>query len=48
PVHEGDTLTWYDFSAKNRVAHSTRKNLLLAVVDDENEPTFYEIQWIRP
>ena len=34
PISEGETLTWYDFAAKNRVAHSTRKKLLLAVVDD--------------
>lgn len=48
PVHEGETLTWYDFAAKNRVAHSTRKRLLLGIVDDENDVTYYEISWKRP
>lgn len=48
PVHEGEHFGWYDFSAKNRVAHSTRKRLLLAVVDDEGDCTFYEISWKRP
>ncbi len=48
PVHESSVMTWYDFSAKNRVAHSTRKNLLIAIVDDENSCTFYEIAWKRP
>jgi tRNA-intron endonuclease len=48
PVHEGNTLTWHEFSAKNRVAHSTRKRLLLAIVDEENDCTFYEIKWTRP
>lgn len=48
PVHEGDSLTWYEFSAKNRVAHSTKKRLLLAIVDDESEVTYYECKWIRP
>ena len=48
PVHEGGTLTWYEFSAKNRVAHSTRKRLLLAVVDDEGDCTYYENRWTRP
>lgn len=48
PVHEGETLTWYDFSAKNRVAHSTRKNLLIGIVDDEGDVTYYEISWKRP
>ncbi len=48
PVHEASGFTWYEFSAKNRVAHSTRKRLLIAVVDDENDCTFYEIAWKRP
>ncbi len=48
PVHEGNTLTWHEFSAKNRVAHSTKKRLLLAVVDDENDVTYYEVRWMRP
>jgi len=48
PAHEGSTLTWYDFAAKNRVAHSTKKRLLMGVVDDENDVTYYEIKWIRP
>ncbi len=48
PVKETSGLTWYEFSAKNRVAHSTRKRLLLAVVDDENDTTFYEVAWTRP
>ncbi len=48
PVHESSTLTWHDFSAKNRVAHSTRKRLLIGVVDDECDVTYYEIRWMRP
>ena len=48
PVHEGDTLTWYEFAAKNRVAHSTKKRLLLAIVDEESDVSYYEINWIRP
>lgn len=48
PIHESQTLTWHDFSAKNRVAHSTKKHLLLAIVDEENEITFYEVSWKRP
>ncbi len=48
PVHEGEHLTWYEFSAKNRVAHSTRKRLLIGVVDDEGDVTYYEIRWVRP
>ncbi|MBI4447885.1 tRNA-intron lyase [Candidatus Woesearchaeota archaeon] len=48
PVHEGDRLTWYEFAAKNRVAHSTRKRLLIAIVDEESSVTYYEVAWKRP
>ena len=48
PVHEASTLTWYEFSAKNRVAHSTKKRLMIGVVDDEGDVTYYEIRWMRP
>ncbi len=48
PVHESEHLTWHDFSAKNRVAHSTKKRLLIGVVDDEQDVTYYEIRWTRP
>lgn len=48
PVHESNSLTWYEFSAKNRVAHSTKKRLLLAIVDDEGSVTYYECNWVRP
>jgi tRNA-intron endonuclease, archaea type len=48
PVYETSSLTWHEFAAKNRVAHSTRKNLLIAVVDEEQDVTYYEIKWIRP
>ena len=46
--YESHKLTWHEFSAKNRVAHSTKKNLLLAIVDEENDITYYEVKWIRP
>jgi len=48
PVSESAELTWHEFSAKNRVAHSTKKNLLIAVVDSESGITYYEIDWVRP
>ena len=48
PVSESDDLTWHEFSAKNRVAHSTKKNLLIAVVDSEGDVTYYEISWKKP
>lgn len=48
PVHENSTLTWHEFSAKNRVAHSTKKRLLVGVVDEEGDCTYWEIKWVRP
>jgi len=48
PVSENSSLTWHDFSAKNRVAHSTKKNLLIGIVDEEQDVTYYEIRWIKP
>lgn len=48
PVKESDSLTWQDFSAKNRVAHSTKKNLLIGIVDEENDVTYYQIEWVKP
>ncbi|VVB82880.1 tRNA-splicing endonuclease [uncultured archaeon] len=46
--HESKRLTWHEFSAKNRVAHSTKKNLLLAIVDEEGDVSYYEVKWIKP
>ncbi len=48
PVQEASSLTWYEFSAKNRVAHSTKKRLLIGVLDAENDVTYWEIKWTRP
>jgi len=48
PVHESQSHSWHEFSAKNRVAHSTKKRLLLGVVDDEGDVTYYEVKWLRP
>jgi len=48
PVHEASVFTWHEFSAKNRVAHSTKKRLLLGIVDAEGDVTYYEVRWMRP
>jgi len=48
PVHEGTTLTWHEWAAKNRVAHSTKKRLLIAVVDGEGDVSYWEARWLRP
>lgn len=48
PVHERERFGYRDFAAKNRVAHGTRKRLLLGIVDDEGEVLYYEVGWVRP
>ncbi len=45
---EHDLLSWHDFSSKNRVAHSTKKHLLIAIVDEENDVSYYEVSWLKP
>ena len=48
PVGESSNLTWHEFAAKNRVAHSTKKSLLLAIIDEEGDITYYEVRWLKP
>jgi len=48
PVAEASTLTWQEYASKNRVAHSTKKKLLLGIVDSESQVTYYECRWVRP
>lgn len=45
---ENSPLSWQDFAAKNRIAHSTNKKLLLALVDEEFSVSYYEVSWMRP
>ncbi len=47
-VNENDSFDWKKFAAMNRVAHSVKKKLLVGIVDDEGDVTYYEVQWRRP
>ena len=47
-VSENSNAKWQEFSAKNRVAHSTNKKLLIALVDSEAKINYYECNWIKP
>ena len=47
-AREYEELKWQDFAAKNRVAHSTNKKLLLCILDEEGDVSYYEVSWIRP
>jgi len=44
---ESQDLKWHEFSAKSRVAHSTKKSLLIAIVDEECDVSYYECTWMR-
>ena len=46
-VRENDVLNWHEFAARNRVAHSTKKNLLIGIVDEEEDVLYYEIKWMK-
>ena len=47
-VHESEAFDWRKFVALNRVAHSVRKDLLMGIVDDLGDVTYYESSWVRP
>ncbi len=37
-----------DFSSYVRVSHGVNKRLLLAVVDEDFDITYYNVEWVRP
>lgn len=47
PVSENSKTTWQDFSAKSRVAHSTKKNLLIAIADEDGSVSYYQVKWMK-
>ena len=44
---EKDKVKMFDFASSARVAHSTKKNLLFAIVDSQGEVSFFESSWVR-
>ena len=46
PCQKNSKFMIYDFIAKNRTAHSTRKTLLIAI-ENENKIDLLEIKWRR-
>lgn len=47
-VPENCEIPATDFSSYVRVAHGVNKKLLFAVVDEENDITYYNVEWTRP
>jgi len=48
PIKSTDKIQPKELISKSRVSHSTGKKLLLAIVDSEEDITFYEIDWLKP
>ena len=42
-----DKTNYHEFISKNRIAHSTGKKLLIAIIDPEEDITYYEVGWIK-
>ncbi|MGZ4857901.1 MAG: tRNA-intron lyase [Methanobacteriaceae archaeon] len=45
---ENQQISISDFSSYVRVAHGVKKKLLMAVVDDEKDITYYNVEWTKP
>ncbi len=45
---EDEDISIFNFSSYVRVAHGVKKKLLMAVVDNEQDITYYNIEWTRP
>jgi tRNA-intron endonuclease len=47
PINWDKKITFKELSGLNRVAHSTRKKLVFAAIDSENQISYLEMGWIR-
>jgi len=47
-LFETDNIPALDFASYVRVSHGVNKNLLLAIVDDDFDITYYNVEWTRP
>ena len=47
-VMQDDAIYWNQLASMIRVAHSVKKDLLIGVVDEEGDVTYYTLNWIKP
>ena len=47
-IYENYNIPALDFASKVRVSHGVNKKLLLAIVDDDFDITYYNVEWTRP
>jgi len=45
---ESAKSSWKEMSGMARVANSTKKNVLVGIVDSENGVSYFEVSWRRP
>lgn len=48
PAKEDERISWQEILGKNRIANSTKKRMLLAIVDNDNSVTYIELKWTKP
>jgi tRNA-intron endonuclease len=47
PLDIKKKLDIHDFFGKNRLAHSTKKKVLFAFVDEEGNVSYYQTEWVK-
>jgi len=47
PIKQTFRIELKDFASTNRIAHSTGKKMLLAVVDSQEDVTYFETSWFK-
>ncbi|ASJ10482.1 tRNA-intron lyase [Thermococcus sp. P6] len=46
-VPENARISPNDITARVRVAHGVRKNMVMAVVDEDNDVVYYQVNWVK-
>lgn len=46
-VNEKDKIGFKDILTKTRIAHSTAKKLLIAIIDSQEDITYLEVDWVK-
>ena len=47
-VDSNDELNWRWFAGINRIAHGVKKEVLIGLVDEQGDVTYYLSKWMRP
>ena len=47
-IYENYKIPALDFASYIRVSHGVRKKLLLAIVDEDHDITYYNVEWTKP